>query len=83
MVLCVYLLLRKNKIAGIAIGAVLKFAILYASILSFLRFVTVKPVIANTLIGLFSWTQLITAAIGGLLAVAVIKALGKSIGVEN
>jgi len=77
IVLAFHLLRKKNMIAGVATGAVCKFAFLYASISVFTSVIKMKPQIAITLTNLFSWSQLLTAAIGGILALIVIKLAGK------
>ena len=79
IVLAFHLLRRKNMIAGVAAGAVCKFAFLYASIAIFTSVVKMKPQIAVTLTNLFSWPQLLTAVIGGILALIVIKLAGKQL----
>ena len=74
-----YVLLKKKQLAGIASGAVLKFAFLWASILTFTSLMNIPAKKATLLIASFSWPQLVTALIGGAIALVVIKALGKSI----
>lgn len=73
-VLSFYLLRKKSAAAGIGIGAVLKFAFLYFAIRLFLRMFEFSK-FAKVLTALFSWPQLITALLGGVIALAVIKAL--------
>lgn len=77
-VLSYYLLRKKSAIAGIGIGAVLKFGFLYAAITFFLQIFSF-PKFAKALIFLFGWPQLVTALIGGILGLIVIKAVGKGI----
>ncbi|HYE81056.1 MAG TPA: ECF transporter S component [Clostridia bacterium] len=77
-VLCFYLLKKKNIVAGIGIGAVLKFAFLYSAINIFLQ-IFQFPKFAKVLTALFGWPQFITALLGGLVALAVMKALKGSI----
>jgi hypothetical protein len=79
IVLAFHLLRRKSMTAGVAAGAICKFAFLYASITIFTSVVKMKPQIAVTLTNLFSWTQLLTAVIGGILALLVIKLAGKQL----
>lgn len=79
IVLAFHLLRRKNMIAGVAAGAVCKFAFLYASIAIFTSVVKMKPQVAVTLTNLFSWPQLMTAVIGGILALIVITLAGKQL----
>lgn len=79
LVLCFYLLMKKSKIAGIIIGAVVKFVFLYASINVFTKIMKVAEKPALVLNTLFSWPQLATALIGGVIALIVINALKRSI----
>lgn len=79
IVLAFYLLRKRNRYLGVAAGAVCKFAFLYASISVFTNIVNMKPQIAETLTIMFSWSQLLTAAIGGALALAIIQLAGKSL----
>ncbi len=72
-----YFLMKKNKIAGVIAGSVIKFAFLYGAINAFL-YVFDFPKFAKILLTLFSWPQLITAIIGGFVALAVIKVLEKN-----
>jgi len=73
-VLCYYLLGKKNSVVGVGIGSILKFAFLYSSINIFLQLFSF-PKFAKVLTFLFGWPQLITALIGGILALAVVKIL--------
>lgn len=79
IVICYHLLRKKSRIAGVAAGAILKFALLFASITVFTGVMKMQPKIAATLTTLFSWPQLVTALIGGAIALAIIKAIGKTI----
>jgi len=86
IVLLFHLLRRKKSVAfipgpvlGVAAGAVLKFAFLYASISVFTSLVEMKPQQAVTLTNLFSWPQLITAIVGGAIALVILKLAGKSL----
>lgn len=72
-----YLLMKKSKLTGIVVGSLAKFALLYAAINLFLNLLSF-PKFAKILLMLFSWPQLITALIGGAIALAVIKNLEKS-----
>lgn len=78
-----HLLKKKGKIAAIAIGAVLKSAFLYAAISLFTSLVQMQPKVAVSLTNLFSWPQLVTALIGGAIALAVLAALGRSLEYED
>lgn len=79
IVACFFLLRRKSKVAGVAAGAVLKFGFLYAAISVFTSAMEMKPQVAATLTNLFSWPQLLTAAIGGAIALVVLKLAGRSL----
>lgn len=74
-----YVILKKKQLAAVASGAVLKFGFLWASILAFTGFMNIPAKKATLLIASFSWPQLVTALIGGAIALVVIKALGKTI----
>lgn len=79
IVVCFYLLYKKSKVAGVAMGAVLKFAFLYASVTLFTRYFGVPDNFAKVMNALFSWPQLLTAVIGGIIAIIVIRLLGRNI----
>ena len=72
-----YYMMKKNKIAGVALGSVAKFGILYVGVTVFLSLMSF-PKFAAVLLVLFSWPQLITALIGGFIALTVIKRLEKT-----
>lgn len=74
-----FYLLRKNKIAGILSGALLKFGFLFASVHVFVRMMNLPAKKADAMIASFGWSQLVTALIGGAIALAVIKALGNNL----
>ncbi len=82
MVLGYYLLRKKSQIAGVVTGAVLKFAFLWCAIVVFLRIFTF-PKFAQALLKLFTWPQLITALIGGAVAILVIEALKKNMDMDS
>jgi hypothetical protein len=77
-VLSFYLLRKKSAVIGIGLGAVLKFGFLYAAINIFLQLFSF-PKFAKVLLVLFGPTQLITALVGGVIALAAMKALKNSI----
>lgn len=77
IVLAFHLLRKKNKVLGVILGAILKFAVLYTAITIFTSAVQMKPQVALTLTNLFSWPQLITALVGGAIALAVLATVGK------
>ena len=79
LVLCFFLLYKKSKVAGVAVGAILKFIFLYASVALFTSFFGVPDNFAKIMNALFSWPQLLTAAIGGIIALIIIKLLGRNI----
>lgn len=74
-----YVLLKKKQLAAIASGAVLKFGFLWGSVLIFTSLMNIPAKKASVMIASFSWPQLVTALIGGAIALAVIKALGKTV----
>ena len=76
-VISFYLLRKKSPIAGIGIGSILKFGFLYGAITLFLRILSF-PKFAKALLLLFGWPQLITALIGGVVALIVIVAVKRS-----
>lgn len=82
-VLCFYLFIKKNRVAGIIIGAIVKFGFLYAAISIFTRVMDVAEKPAAVLNALFSWPQLVTALIGGVVALLVVKTLNKSIDMQS
>jgi hypothetical protein len=79
LVLLFYIFMKKNKIAGIISGAILKFAFLLAAINIYVKYAELAEKQVANLLYAFSWPQLITAIIGGILALAVLKALGKKV----
>lgn len=79
LVVSFHILRKKSKVAGIAVGAVLKFGFLYAAISIFTSVVKMQPKVAATLTNLFSFPQLVTALVGGVLALVILIAVGKSL----
>ena len=81
-----WLLYKKGKAAasgGTAIGAVLKFLLLSQGV-KFMLGIKEMPGPAQTALTLmFGWPQLVTAAIGGVLAMAVIVVLEKNIKLKS
>lgn len=77
------LLKKKSGIIAVITGAVAKFAFLFAAISIFTSLVKMKPPVAATLTNLFSWPQLVTALIGGVIALVVLAAVGKSLEHED
>lgn len=82
LVLCVYLLKNKNLIAGLISGAVLKAAFLWVGVS-----MLVIPIFGQALkdpqkialTAMFSYNQLITAAIGGAIAYVIWLRLKKTV----
>lgn len=79
LVLCYGLLKKKNKILAIGVGAVAKAAFLYGSISLFTNIMKLNDKVSMVLTNLFSWPQLVTAVIGGIIALAAIPALKRVI----
>ncbi len=79
IVICFHLLRKKNKVAGLAAGAVLKFGFLYAAISVFTSVIEMQPKVAATLVNLFSWSQLFTAVAGGAIAFVILKLAGRAL----
>jgi len=79
----VFFLLKKKPLLGIASGAVFKFGFLLASVNLFVWLMSIPAKKAVLLITAFSWPQLVTAVIGGLLALLVLKALEKALKAEK
>ncbi|WP_027627802.1 ECF transporter S component [Ruminiclostridium cellobioparum] len=77
-VLAFYLLYNKNKFIGLGVGAVLKFGVLFLGIRIFLNIFSF-PKFTQKLFELFSWPQLLTAVIGGLVAIPVIYSVRKAL----
>ena len=73
-VLSYYFLAKRSPIAAVGVGAVLKFAFLFTGIRLFLQIFSF-PKFAKVLTVLFGWPQLLTALLGGIIALAAIKAL--------
>lgn len=74
-----FVLIKKNQILGIGAGAVLKFAFLFAGVNLFVNWMGIPAQKATAMIAAFSWPQLVTAAIGGVIALLVIKALDRAV----
>jgi hypothetical protein len=78
LVLVFYFLYNKNKYAGIVLGAVLKFGFLLGAINLFLNIFDF-PKFEQRLIYMFGWPQLVTALIGGFIAIPVINRIKSAI----
>lgn len=79
LVLFFHLFREKNRVAGIALGTALKFCVLFGGVNLYLYVLQIGANFAGAVTFLFGWPQLITAVVGSMLALAVIKALGKSV----
>lgn len=77
-----YLLYKKAKYAGVVLASIVKFAFLLAAIKVFLNVFEFSK-FAEKLIALFSYPQLITALIGGFLAIPVIYGVRKALKINN
>lgn len=80
LVLAFYIF-RKRKVIGIISGSIAKFAVIYGSLLYIIPFFKLMP--ANKAMNLagaaFGWPQLVTALIGGIIAIPIIYRLEKHI----
>lgn len=79
LLVLIFYLFRKKKIAGIITGALLKFLFLLASVNFFVWLMNIPEKKAVGMIAAFSWPQLVTAIIGGAIVLIIIKALSKNI----
>ncbi|NLW02053.1 MAG: ECF transporter S component [Clostridiaceae bacterium] len=70
-----FVLIKKNHILGIGAGAVLKFGFLFIGVNIFVKLMGIPAQKAAAMIAAFSWPQLVTAAVGGAVALLVIRAL--------
>ncbi|GAE90426.1 ECF transporter S component [Acetivibrio straminisolvens] len=80
LVLAFYIF-RKKKIIGIVLGSIAKFAVIYGSLLYIIPFFKLLP--ENKAMALagaaFGWPQLVTALIGGIIALPIIYRLERHI----
>lgn len=83
LVLLFYLFRKKNKILGIASGAILKFLILFGGISLILSIKDAPPAMAAALSFLFGWSQLVTAAAGGIVAMIILRVIGEKYDIDN
>lgn len=82
LVVLVALLYRKNKYLALAAGAMCKFLVLYIMVVhvAIPLFMPDMPLPAKELLTLkFSWPQLVTASVGGMLALMVLPVLEKAL----
>lgn len=81
IVLGFYILWKRSQIAGIIVGSLIKFGFLWGAIFFMIPVLTAgKPAKAvaqmtTSLMFTFSWPQLVTALIGGALAIIVLKTI--------
>ncbi|HEX9062355.1 MAG TPA: ECF transporter S component [Clostridia bacterium] len=80
LAVCFNWLNKKNVYLSVVAASALKFAFLAASINMFIKINTQKDVqeFTGKLVRLFTWPQLLTALVGGFIAIAVIKRLEKA-----
>lgn len=85
LVLFYWLFTRKDKdkislsYTGIGTGAIVKFLILYTGVNVGLKLLDLPEPLQKSLLYMFSWPQLITALIGGTVAVIVVRMLKLSL----
>lgn len=82
LVLLFYFINKKNFVAGVITGALIKFLTLYASIIIFTNMAKIPAKKASVMIFTFGWPQLVTALVGGVIAFIVIR-LVKGVAVKN
>ncbi|NLD49503.1 MAG: ECF transporter S component [Clostridiaceae bacterium] len=70
--------LRSKKILGVVSGAVLKFAVIAISSGLIIPVLKLPPKKTQTMLFAFNWPQLVTALIGGVIAIIVINRLKKN-----
>ncbi|HOQ00910.1 MAG TPA: ECF transporter S component [Acetivibrio clariflavus] len=72
---------RKKKVIGLITGAIAKFLVIYGSLLTIIPYFKILPSqqASNLASKAFGWPQLITALIGGIIALPVIMRLEKRI----
>lgn len=68
-------LLKRIKIINIVVPAIIKTALLYLSINIILSILKLAPQKSKMLLYLFGWPQLVTALIGGIIAIIIISRL--------
>ncbi|MCX8130009.1 MAG: ECF transporter S component [Clostridia bacterium] len=79
LVLLFFLFMYRSKILGLTLGALAKSVWLFAAIKIFVWAMDMKGKKAEMLLWSFSWPQAITALVGGVLALLLIKVLDKNI----
>lgn len=73
---------KANYVIALISAAILKFLVLYVGIVKIAvpLFLRLPENQANVISGMFSFSQIITASIGGVLAIAILPALKKALG---
>ncbi|MCX7771762.1 MAG: ECF transporter S component [Clostridia bacterium] len=79
LVLAYYFLKKRKKLVGVAAGAIGKSVFLYGAILIFIGLMKLNPKVGAALTLLFSWPQLVTAILGGMIALAILPVLERTI----
>ena len=76
---------KSLNIIGIAVGAVAKFAVLWATtvLLMVPVFFAGKPKVGKNISLMFSWPQLITAVLGGVLALLILPRIRTALHHKN
>lgn len=75
LILIFYLL--KRTILGIVIGAIIKFSFLFASVTLFLKITDLPAILVGVLYFSFSWPQIVTALMGGIVYLTAKRVLKK------
>ncbi|WP_010249738.1 ECF transporter S component [Acetivibrio cellulolyticus] len=77
----IFYIFRKKEIIGIISGAIVKFAIIYGSLLYVIPFFKLLPATQALKLASanFGWLQLVTALVGGIIAIPIIRRLEKHI----
>lgn len=83
LIVLFFFLLRKKKLVGIFIGSIVKFAFLYTSIVYYAKLMKLPVKQAAAMTFAFGWPQLVTALIGGFIALILIKSLKKYINYKS
>jgi hypothetical protein len=78
LLVLLFSIFKEKRVIGLLSGAVLKFGFLFATISLFVRLIGAPSKKASLLIFAFGWPQLVTALIGGVIALVVIKALERT-----
>ncbi len=79
LLVIIFNLLKKKRIIGIIGASIVKTTFLYVAIICMLSILKLPPKKSGMMLFLFSWPQLITALLGGVIAINVLNRLGKQI----